>query len=110
MGFWVWFCIWIVIIAFTCYVFLHLGFSLYRKGRGVLAELENIQPKLDALQAAVDSMPKSTEIESNLLDNPVKTMMARLAVIRQRRKRHDAREHMLIERLKRSKPNESRFK
>jgi hypothetical protein len=45
-----------------------------------------------------------------LLENPVTKVIGRLALIRQRRKRQDAREHMLIARLKRSKPNESRFK
>jgi len=110
MGFWAWLGIWAAVGAFSCYVFIFLGFSLYRKGRGVLAELERLQPQLDALQAALNAVAERPDIESDLLENPVTKVIGRLAFIRQRRKRQDAREHMLIARLKRSKPNESRFK
>ena len=110
MGFWAWFIIWGAIVAATIYTFAYIGLMLLRQGKALKAELDKLQPQLEALQKAAESIAEMPEIESNLLDSPVATLMNRLSIIRRRRKKHDDRQHMLVARLKRIKPNESRFK
>ncbi len=103
MGFWAWFLIWSVLIVLTLAGFAQVLYSLYKKGIALQKVVEPLLPKLEALQRAAERSPQIEQPESAVLSDPVEQMKVRLAILRRKQKKRDAKEHMLINRVKRSR-------
>lgn len=103
MGFWAWFLIWSALIVLTLAGFAQVLYSLYQKGIALQKVVEPLLPKLEALQRATERSQPTEQPESALLSDPVEQMKLRLTILRRKQKKRDAKEHMLINRLKRSR-------
>ncbi len=103
MGFWTWFLIWFVIIVLTLAGFAQVFFSLYKKGIALQKVAQPLLSQLQTLQQATEDHRTVEATESAVLSDPVDQMKIRLSILRRKQKKHDAKEHMLINRLKRNR-------
>jgi peptidoglycan hydrolase CwlO-like protein len=94
MPWWSWLIIWVVLVLALLAMLALMAFRLFRKGVGVLTELETLASKMELLQSESDALDKQKEqlaILAGAAYTRERRARVRAAALERRAARHDAR-------------------
>lgn len=109
MGFWAWFWIWAALIIGSLVVFAFLGKGLLNRGSSIFHQLSLLAPTAQKLFEALEVKNKTEDRESDLLVPVSELEGKRRVLLKQKSKKHSARQRSLRSALKHIDVNESRF-